>query len=361
MRCLRSSRPIRRLTSVASGVLLGLTAVRAADDNPTSVFDSIQQSVQAVFEKSRGAVVKIQGVDRHGQLAGTGFFIDPFGTIFTCYSVGGETQNLTVTVGNQRFPAHRLVSDLRSGVAILKINPDTLTADTQFLPFGNSRQLGVAAPVIAVGFPMDLPLTPAFGTVGGFDHQFQGHLFATAHIRANIPVQRGEGGAPLLNSKGEVVGILMSRVDAGNASFVLPIEAAEKIRKDYVRFHEVRPGWIGVQVKSTETPVAGSKAQITEVIPNGPAEKAGLKDGDVVLRVGEIGVTCLEDMIDASFFLSPEGEVIVRVARDGSERDFPVMPVDHPDFGRPHLPPPILDPALEPTVSPVTPFLKIAP
>jgi serine protease Do len=346
---------------VASGVLLGLTAARGADNDPGTVFDSIQQSVQAVFEKSRGAVVRIQGIDFHGPLSGTGFFIDPFGTIFTCYSVGGETQFLTVTVGNHRYPAHRLVSDLRSGVAILKIDADALGADTPFLPFGNSRKLGVAAPVIAVGFPMDLPLTPAFGTVGGFDHQFQGHYFATSHIRANIPVQRGEGGAPLLNPKGEVVGILMSRVDAGSASFVLPIEAAEKIRKDYVRFHDVRPGWIGVQVKSMETPVSGSRAQITEVISNGPAEKAGLKGGDVVLRVGDVGVQCLEDMIDASFFLSPEGEVNVRVARDGSERDFPVMPIDHPDFARPHPPVPTLEPGLEQTVSPPAPFLKIAP
>jgi len=353
MRCLLSSGPIRRLTSVASGVLLGLAAACAADEEPP-VFDSLQQSVQAVFEKARGAVVRIQGFDRHGELSGTGFFIDPNGTLFTCYSVGGETQNLTVTVGKVHYPAHRLVSDMRSGVAILKID-----AETPFLPFGNSRKLSVASPIIAVGYPMDLPLTPAFGTVGGFDHSFQGHYFATSHIRANIPVQRGEGGAPLLNCKGDVVGILMSRVDMGSASFVLPIEAAEKVRKDYVRFHDVRPGWIGVHVKSLEAPVSGSTAYIEEVITEGPAAKAGLQGGDVLLKVGDVGIRCLEDMIDASFFLSPGGEVIVRVVRDGSERDFPVMPIDHPDFTRPR--PLTLDPTLEPTGNSSVPILKIAP
>lgn len=349
-----SSGPIRRLTSVASGVLLGLATVQAAEEVPATVFDSLEQSVQTVFEKSRGAVVRIQGVDRHGQLSGTGFFIDPNGTIFTCYSVGGETQDITVTVGNVRYPAHRLVSDMRSGVAILKID-----AETPFLPFGNSRKLSVASPIIAVGYPMDLDLTPAFGMVGGFDHSFQGHYFATSHIRANIPVQRGEGGAPLLNCKGEVVGILMSRVDAGSATFVLPIEAAEKVRKDFVRFHDVRPGWIGVHVKSLTAPASGSTAYIEEVITDGPAAKAGLQGGDVLLKVGDIGIRCLEDMIDASYFLSPNGEVIVRVARDGSERDFPVMPVDHPDFARPR--PLTLDPPLEPGVNSLVPILKIAP
>ena len=118
-----------------------------------------------------------------------------------------------------------------------------IDAETPFLPFAKPRELTVASPVIAIGFPMDLPLTPAFGTVGGFDLKYLGRLFATTHIRANVPVQRGEGGAPLLNAKGEVVGILISQLDAGNAAFVLPIEAAEKVRKDFIRFHAVRPGW----------------------------------------------------------------------------------------------------------------------
>ncbi len=330
---LLSSRPIRRLAGVASGTLLGLASVIAADENPGTVFDSLQHSVHAVFEKCRNSVVRIEAVDRHGQLSGTGFFIDPNGTLYTCYSVGGESRDIYVTVGNIRYPAHRLVSDLRSGVAILKIE-----AETPFLPFGNSRQLSVASPIIAIGYPMDLALTPAFGTVGGFDLKYQGRYFATSHIRANIPVQRGEGGAPLLNPKGEVVGILVSRVDTGSASFALPIEAAEKVRKDFVRFHEVRPGWIGLHVKSLDEPVAGSTAFVEEVIPSGPAEKAGLHIGDILLQIGSLRVTCLEDMFDASFFLSAEDETVVRVIRDGSEREFNVVPVDHPDLNRPQVP-----------------------
>jgi serine protease Do len=328
--------------------LLGLASVVATDEPTDRVFDSLQQSVQAVFEKCRSSVVRIDAIDRHGQLSGTGFFIDPNGTLYTSYTVGGESRDIYVTVGNERYPARRLVSDLRSGIAILKIE-----AETPFLPFGNSRQLSVASPIIAIGYPMDLPLTPAFGTVGGFDLKYQGHYFATSHIRANIPVQRGEGGAPLLNAKGEVIGILISRLDSGSASFVLPIEAAEKVRRDFVRFHEVRPGWMGVHVKTLEEPVSGSTAYIEEVIPEGPAEKAGLRSGDVLLQVGGLHITSLEDMIDASFFLSAEDEIVLRIAREGSEREFSVMPVDHPDLSRPRLP------AIGSTGESAVPMLKI--
>jgi serine protease Do len=325
--------PFRGLAVLAVGACIGFTPVFGAENEAAPVFDSLQQSVQAVFEKSRGAIVRIEATDQQGPLSGTGFFVCPNGTIFTSYTVGGESQDIFVTFGDKRYAAQRLVGDPRSGVAILKID-----AETPFLAPGNSRHLTVASPVIAIGFPMDLPLTPAFGTVGGFDLKYQGRYFATTHIRANVSVQRGEGGAPLLNGKGEAVGILISRLDSGSASFVLPIEAAEKVKKDFIRFHKVRPGWVGVLVKDSAAPVSGSTALVEEVIPDAPGEKAGLRRGDVLLQVGAHRITSLEDVLDASFFLSAEDETLLRVARGGSEREFQITPIDHPDLSRPPLP-----------------------
>jgi serine protease Do len=325
MSSLPFNRPFCQLAALASGALLALGGVSRAEDDPGKAFDALQQSIQSVFSKCRSAVVRIEAVDHQGQLSGTGFFIDPNGTLYTCYSVGGESRDIQVTLGKQRYTARRLVGDRRSGIAILKID-----AETPFLPFGHSRQLPLAAPVVSIGFPMDLPLTPTFGTVAGFDLKHQDRFFVTTHLRANIAVQRGEGGAPLLNTKGEVVGILISRLDSGTASFVLPIEAAEKVRKDFLRFHEVRPGWIGMQVKALPEPVAGSSAFIEEVIADSPAEKAGLHIGDILLQVGDLKVAAWEDMIDASFFLSAEDETVVRVSRGGVEREFNVVPIDHP-------------------------------
>lgn len=345
-----SKRPLRQLALLASGTLLGLGPVIAGEEAPDKVFDTLQQSVQAVFSKCRNAVVRIEAVDWQGRLSGTGFFVDPNGTIYTSYTVGGESRDIHVTFGGDRYEARRLVSDPRSGVAILKIE-----AETPFLPLATSRQLSVASPVIAVGYPMDYSITPAFGTVGGFDLKYQGRYFFTSHIRANISVQRGEGGAPLLDTRGGVVGILISRVDTGSAAFALPIEAAEKVRKDYMRFKNVRPGWIGVHVKTFKEPVAGSTVYIEQVVPAGPAEKAGLQHGDVLLQVGRQQVTCMEDMIDASFFLSAEDEAIVRVAREGSEREFSVMPVDNPELSRAR------GRGTEPVVVPVPPVVPPIP
>ena len=294
---------------------------------------AIGQQVQAIYHGSGSAVVRIEATDANGRLAGTGFFIDPNGTLYTSYSVGGESQDITVHFRGAQHPATRLVSDQRSGIAILKID-----AETPFLTFGKARDLAIATPVIALGYPRELPLTPSFGIVGGFDLKYLGRYFATTHIRANVPVQRGEGGAPLLNLQGEVVGILISMLDAGSASFVLPIEAAEKVRMDFTRFREPHPGWIGVQVKVADAAVAGSTAQIDEVTAEAPAQKAGLLPGDVLLQIGARKIAAAEDVLDASFFLTADDDVLVRVSRGGAEMEMKLQPADPPNAARALLP-----------------------
>ncbi len=90
---------------------------------------------------------------------------------------------------------------------------------TPALPIGKSEELEVATPVVSIGYPLDLPKTPSFGMVAGFDRKYLGRYFSTTHMRLNLPTQRGEAGAPLLNMKGEVVGIVVSSLE--NNSVVL--------------------------------------------------------------------------------------------------------------------------------------------
>ena len=123
---------------LAAGLLLGIFRSPACAE---TVFDSISQEVQAVFERSRKAIVRIEALDEHGKLSGTGFFIDPEGTVLTSYTVGGESHDITVLNGDMKFPATRSLADSRSGIAILKIE-----SQTPFLPIGKSTALGVAAP-----------------------------------------------------------------------------------------------------------------------------------------------------------------------------------------------------------------------
>ena len=267
------------------------------------VLEAIAREVGTVFDHHKGAIVAIRASDKNGDLAGSGFYMDPNGTIFTSYTIGGESWNIVVCQGDTKYPAERILGDARSGIAILRVK-----AQTPFLTAGKSAELSVASPVIVVGYPLDLSVTSNFGTV---------EEFTNGHICANLPVERGEGGAPLLNLKGEVVGVLLSRSEREGECFALPIEAAEKAYHDFLRFGEVRPGWMGITV--VNTPGGKGPVQVQDILDSSPATKSGLKKGDALLRVGDIKVTNAEDVVSASFYLTAGDHVPLVVLRDGKE------------------------------------------
>jgi S1-C subfamily serine protease len=287
---------------------------------------SAGQQVREIFARAAKAVVKIHGVDEHSEICGTGFFVDPTGTIYTAYTVGGEAGNFTIEFGDKKIPARQLVADIRSGTAILKVDETTPA-----LPIGKSEELEMATPVISIGYPLDLPRTPNFGMIAGFDRKCLGRYFSTIHLRVNVPTQRGEAGAPLLNMKGEVVGIVVSGLGNNSACYAVPIEAAEKIRSDFVRFGEARHGWIGVNnVSPASHQVDGSRAMVTQVAEDAPAARAGLKEGDVLLQVGKKKISDPEDVFDASFYITAGDTVPITVMRRDQKMTFQVQATMHP-------------------------------
>jgi serine protease Do len=305
----------------ALGLFLCAALTRAEEPSTSS----ISREVKDVFEKAAKAVVKIRGTDAYGELSGTGFFIDAAGTIYTAFSVGGDTDNITVEFDGKKYPAHVLLSDLRSGIAILKID-----LATPSLPLGKSQQIEVATPVITIGYPLDLPETPSFGMMAGFDRKFLDRYFCTTHLRVNLPTQRGEAGAPLLNFRGEVIGILVAQIDSGSACYALPIDAAEKIRNDFIRFGEARHGWIGIEVTQTEKATEGSRVEMADIMKDTPAFGSGVKTGDVLLQVGNTKVHEPEDVIDASFFITAGDTVPIVVSRGGEKMTFEITAGFHP-------------------------------
>jgi serine protease Do len=324
MRRLSSSSSAEVLRSLATFASVAVAASLSAQQTPDSaVF--LSREVKDVFDRCAKAVVKIEATDQHGELSGTGFFIDPTGTLYTAYSVGGEAENVTVEFNGKKYPARQLMADLRSGIAMLKVD-----LASPALPIGNSDQLEIATPVVAIGYPLDLAETPSFGMIGGFDRKCFGGYFPTRHLRVNLPPHRGEGGAPLLNLKGEVVGILLYSFENNSSCYALPIEAAEKVRADFVRFGEARHGWIGANVAEASTPVEGSRAVTKEIMKDTPAAESGMKPGDVVLQIGRTKVHEPEDILDASFFLTAGDVVPITVMRGNEKLTFNVQADFHP-------------------------------
>jgi S1-C subfamily serine protease len=281
--------------------------------------------VRKIFDERKNAVVRIEAFDHHGKVAGTGFFADPSGTIYTLAGIVANADEIFVVQGDKRLPAELLIADARSGVALIKAD-----CKSPFIPIGGAKVLSLADPVMAIGFPMEMDATPTFGIIGGFDRKFLGKYFVTTHLRANMPVQAGFSGAPLLNLEGRAVGIIVAGIGNGSACYALPIEAAEKIRMDYARFGKAQHGWVGVTVEDAQQEVEGSHVRITELGPDTPASKAGLQNGDMLLQVGPVKISDVEDVIDAAYYLTADDKVTVRVVRDGQTLDIDVISKIHP-------------------------------
>lgn len=292
----------------------------------------ISTAVRKIFDESRGAVVQIESRDERGTLRCTGFYVDPIGTIYTLASVAEDMDTVEVLRDGQRFPAEVLVSDPRSGMAILRSEPGGA-----FLLPCSTNQIDVAEPLVLVGYPLDLDISPGFGLISGFDRKIGTAYFSTTHIRVNVPVLRGQGGAPLLNMEGRVVGMVTASVDGGATCHALPIAAAKKIYRDWARHGEVRHGWVGVDVDNAPESQAGSRAVVRHVDALAPAGLAGVQPGDTILRVGATSVNCREDILDASFFLSAGETTSIEVLREGKPLVLEAETILHPNARKPAL------------------------
>ena len=291
---------------------------------------AVGTEVNRVFSTCKRAVVRVSATDQHGLHAGTGFFVDPHGTIFTDYSVGGNSWDFSVEFDDKKYPAKCLLADARSGVAILKIE-----ADTPFLPIGRSDALEPADTVALIGYFRDLPVSYTIGPVAGFDQRALGGWLLPAHIRAGMVVLPGQQGAPLVNLRGEVVGIVVGQIGDA-ACCALPVRAAEKIRRDYVRFGEARPGYLGVTITPSPDLVndEGIETSVAEMAPDSPAARSGLRAGDVLLKVNDEPVQRPSDVLDIGFYLTGGDEVPVTVKRGGETLTVHVEAADEPGSPR---------------------------
>lgn len=317
-----ASNPLRSaLALCAIGLALALPRQAAADP----LAESIHSEIARLFELHRQAVVRVRASDNLGVRLGSGFFVDPSGTIYTHSGIVRKADDVSVNFQGRTLPARLIASDPRTGIALLKT--DCLSP---FIPVGDSDHVAAATPVIAIGFPGEFEASPTLGLIASRDFHQNGKQFSTSHLRLNMAVEPGYGGAPVVDFQGRVIGIVAARIGHGGSCYILPIGAAEKIRRDIARFGELRPGWIGVEVEDAPSATRGSTARVVTMMPDTPAAKFGIREGDILLGVNGRKVCSIQDLVDAAYHLTAGEEANIQIARNGENMDVPVMPVMHP-------------------------------
>ena len=308
-----------------------LVAVTASTVLAESLLEAVDREVSSIYDKSKDAVVKVHAFRQFqvGNLLlwpsyriATGFFIDKDGRILTTATVVDDMDSCWIDWRGHRIAARILGLDPQTNLAMLKIDPED-GQPTPFLPQGDSDTLRVGSMVIAVAFPYDLPSEPDVGFVTGMDMQSNGRVFPTTHIRAGCRLRPGQGGGPLLNVHGEVVGMAVA-VHADGQCCALPINAARKIGRDILEFGSAQHPWVGLVVGDRQLAADSVSAErqvfVQQVYSNTPAAVAGFCNGDILICITSNQVRHTADVLNTMFYHRAGDRVEFTVRRDGMEQ-----------------------------------------
>jgi S1-C subfamily serine protease len=234
---------------------------------------------------------------QQGEATGSGFVIDKSGTILTNAHVIQGAQKVTVQFEDQKIVNAQVVGkDLNSDLALLKVTPDGLNLDP--LPLGDSKNVQVGDPTIAIGNPFGLDRTLTTGVVSALQRQIKApNGFQIDNvIQTDAPINPGNSGGPLLDATGRVIGI-NSQIETGGGQgsvgigFAVPIDTAKQVIPQLEHGGKVERAYLGLSsltidgtLDSLGLPV--KSGGLVETVQSGsPAEKAGIKAGNVTAQV----------------------------------------------------------------------------
>jgi serine protease Do len=264
---------------------------------------------------------------------GSGFIISADGYIMTNAHVVEGASDVYVTLTDKReFKAKIIGSDTRTDVALLKIDGNSLPR----LVIGDSDKIRAGEWVLAIGSPFGLENTVTAGIISAKARDTGDYL---PLIQTDVAVNPGNSGGPLINLKGEVIGInsqIYSRSGGFmGISFAVPIDEALRVSDQLKASGRVTRGRIGVQIGEVTKDVAESlglaKAQgalVQRIEPGGPAEKGGLEAGDIILKFNGVAIEKPSDLPRMVGGTKPGSRATVNIWRKGSARDIAVTVVE---------------------------------
>ncbi len=240
--------------------------------------------------------------------AGSGWIIDEVGYVVTNNHVVEGSQSIIVTLDDGRtFPAVIVGTDPLADIAVIKIDAENLVA----ADIGVSFELKVGEWVLAVGNSLNLGVTPSEGIVRSLDVSLPVSAGQTLYglIGTSAPINPGNSGGPLVNMRGEVVGITTIKIAAAGVEamgWAISSETAMPIIEDLIQTGYVVRSWLGVTLYTVDQYVilrysllVDEGALVTEVAPGSPADKAGIKKGDVIVGMDDEEIATAQDLIQA--------------------------------------------------------------
>ena len=262
--------------------------IKSREETPLDLFDD------PFFRRFFGDQVPHPSVpkERKEQSLGSGVIVSEDGYIVTNNHVIEKAQEIKVLLSNKKDYKARLIgADPKTDIAIIKIEVKGLTA----LPWGDSTTLKVGETVFAIGNPFGLNQTVTMGVISAVGRANVGIADYEDFIQTDAAINPGNSGGALINARGELIGVntaILSRTGGYQGiGFAVPSSMAKQVMDSLLKYKKVVRGWLGVSIQEVTSDLAdefGVKdlkgALVSGVMKGSPAEKAGLKQGDVILH-----------------------------------------------------------------------------
>jgi len=282
-----------------------------------------------LFEFFRRFQIPQPQVPRRAQASG--FIVSADGTILTNAHAVSTASDVTVKLPDRReFKAKVIGLDELTDIAVLKIDAEGLPA----VKLGDPRSIRVGEWVLAIGSPFGLENTVTAGIVSATSRSLPDGIYVP-FIQTDAAVNPGNSGGPLLNMKGEVIGInsQIYSLTGGyqGLSFAVPIDVAAKVKDELISRGRVQRGRIGVGIQELTQPLARSfgldkpaGALVTSVEKNGPAASAGIQPGDVILALNGVKIERSSELPLLIAQTKPGTQVTLKIWRKGARKEIPV-------------------------------------
>lgn len=264
---------------------------------------------------------------------GSGFLVSPDGYIMTNAHVVKGADKITVVLNDGReIDAAVIGSDSHTDIAIVKIEGK----DFPFLKLGDSDEIDIGEWVIAIGSPFQLEASVTVGVVSAKGRQNLRITDFEDFIQTDAAINPGNSGGPLLDLKGEAIGINTAIVSRSGGymgiGFAIPSNMAKNIMSQIIDKGSVTRGFLGVSLQPVDKDIADAfnlskpeGALISEVIKDSPADKAGLKQGDIILEYNKVPVKSLQSFRNEVSLMNPGASIQLKVNRKGQILSIPVV------------------------------------
>jgi S1-C subfamily serine protease len=282
-------------------------AVTAEEQNNIELYQRLAPGVVNITSTVLERDFFFNDVPRQG--AGSGSIIDRRGYVLTNHHVIEDARKLEVTLSNgKKYTARFVGSDPDSDLAVLKINAPP--GDLTVIPMGSSHPLKVGQTVLAIGNPFGLGQTLTKGIISmvGRTIRSTSGVLVEDIIQTDASINPGNSGGPLIDSSGNMIGITSAIFSPTGASvgigFAIPVDTAKRVMQDLIEKGEYAYPWAGVTLMTLTSGIAEALslsvdqgALVLEVVPGGPADRAGLRGGNARLQVGNHIITVGGDVI----------------------------------------------------------------